>query len=217
MKTLIVIILVAAAIIAIYLFSKDWKRVWQIARGYGLYSLWAWFCDGPVWLAVIAISSNFFGDIKGVAIGSAIMTASAIINNLLFLVYYQKRKKDWLGVDTFESICNDVKGRAEKWFNKTKNHRNPFVMIFSWVGFYTFSLAFWALKKNKLTMFFALSILEDSFVTTAFIRGKVGGKLTGKDYVIFVLSTLVGCTYWSIRNGAIYGGAITIFDWISWK
>jgi len=181
------------AIAVLYRTSKSWKKVVQVLAGYGLYSCWTWVWDNPIWFGVIGYFSYHFGDVKGIAIASVVMTIGAFINNFIFLVTYQWRKKDWLAVEEAEAIRQKTRDRTDKWFVKARERDQRglyglLIRIIIWFG--TFSL---------------LSIYEDSFITTAILRGKVGGKLTGKDYATFVLSTLVGCIYWSARNGVLFG------------
>lgn len=51
---------------------------------------------------------------------------------------------------------------------------------------------------NDFTAFIFLSVVLDSFVCTAFLRHGRFGKLDKKDYIIFVSSTIISCTVWSV-------------------
>ena len=214
MKILLAIVGVLLTIAILRLASRNWKRAAQILAGYGLYSAWSWLYDEPIWFAVIGFFVYLFGNIQGTVVGSVVLTLGALVNNFIFLVYYQKKGKDWLGVHTFEHICREMKEHVDNWHAKAKNHPTLLVLVVAEACFAIFSLLYWALKKNKTTMFFVLSIVEDSFITTAFVRGKVGGKLSGKDYAVFAASTSVGCIYWSIRNGILFGVAKAGFSWV---
>lgn len=184
----------------LYFLSKSWKRTIQVAGGYVLYSAWCWMWDNPIWLFFMA----YFGPI----LGAVISTVIAIINNFIFLFFYQKKEVDWLGVNIFE----DIKANGDKWVEKMKNHPNIFVYIVAFIPATLFKFLLWLVKKNDIFVFLTLSIMEDSFITTAFLRKKVGGSLTRKDYIIFLFSTIVSCTYWSIRSYIVL-----IFLKIGWK
>ncbi len=58
--------------------------------------------------------------------------------------------------------------------------------------------------KNKIVAFIVLSIYEDSFVTIAFFKQGKAGKLSKKDIVIFIASTILGCISFSIFWVAIF-------------
>lgn len=127
----------------------------------------------------------------GVLDGSIFLTLGALLINYFFLVFYEKKELDWLGVDEFKKMKDYLASGKE-----VKKSR---FFLFNWLR----SLFIWAVAKNNTLAFIALSIHADSFVTTAILRGKVGGNLTKKDYVVFLGSTAFGCAYWSLRNGAL--------------
>ena len=167
------------------------QKLLHMGTGWSLYSAWSWVYDNPLWLAVIGW--------LGVGVGSALLTLGAMVNNFIFLVAYQKNENDWLGVNGFERLKQD----GEKWAQKAQSHTNLLIRALLWVPAGFFRLLVWAVRKNNLLAFVVLSMYGDSFITTAFLRGKVGGKLTTKDYATFLASTALSCAYWSLRNGAI--------------
>lgn len=171
--------------------KKFVKRLLQMGTGWSLYSAWSWVYDNPLWLAVIGW--------LGVGFGSALLTLGAMVNNFVFLVVYQKSENDWLGVSGFEQLKHD----GDRWAQKAQSHTNLLIRAILWVPAEFFRLLVWAVRKNNLLAFVVLSMHGDSFITTAFLRGKVGGKLMPKDYAVFLASTAFGCAYWSLRNGAI--------------
>ncbi len=163
----------------------------KLATGLSLYGVWSWILDNPLWIAVI----GWLGLING----SILMTFVAIVNNFIFLVIYQKKENDWLGTNGLELM----KEHGDKWARKVHEHRNFFIRTIFWVPALFFRLLVWAVRKNNALAFITLSIQTDSFITTAFLRGKVGGKLARKDYKVFIGSSALGCLYWSLRNGVI--------------
>ena len=179
------------------------KKAVKLATGWGLYMIWSWVFDNPLWIFVISS--------LGLVTGSALMTAAAIVNNFIFLVIYQKKQNDWLGTCGLEL----VKERGDKWAQKVQSHHNIFIRTIFWVPALFFRALIWAIRKNNVLAFVAFSIETDSFITTAFLRGKVGGKLTQKDYAVFIGSTALSCFYWSLRNSVII--AILKGGWVMTK
>jgi hypothetical protein len=167
------------------------KRIAQVTSSWGLLSAFSWVYDNPLWIFIIAW--------LGVGTGSLIMTFGAMLLNFGFLVVYQKYEIDWLGVSGFANL----KEHGDKWAQKVQSHHNFFIRTIFWIPALFFRLLVCAVRKNNALAFIALSIQTDSFITTAFLRGKVGGKLSQKDYVIFIGSTTLSCIYWSLRNGVI--------------
>ena len=172
-------------------FVKILKRVAFVGTGWGLYSAFSWVYDNLLWLAVIGY--------LGVLQGSIVLTIGAMVINFIFLVTYQKNESDWLGVNGFE----DLKEHGDKWAAKVQGHHNAIVRLVLWVPALFFRLLVLAVRKNNMLAFVVLSIFEDSFITTAFLRGKVGGELTKRDYTVFLASTAFSCIYWSARNGVV--------------
>jgi len=171
--------------------KQIFKKIAVLTSAWGLLSAFSWVYDNPIWLVVIAS--------LGVVKGSVVMTFGAMLINFFFLNLYQKYQIDWLGVNGFAMMKQD----GDKWARKVHEHHSFLVRIIFWVPAMFFRLLVWAVRKNDVLAFIALSIQTDSFVTTAFLRGRVGGKLARKDYGIFLGSTLLGCLYWSLRNGVI--------------
>ena len=171
--------------------KQIFKKIAQLTSAWGLLTAFSWVYDNPIWLVVTAS----FGVVKG----STIMTLGAMLINFTFLFLYQKYEIDCLGVNGFAKLKED----GDKWARKVHEHHSFLVRTIFWVPAMFFRLLVWAVRKNNVLAFIALSIQTDSFVTTAFLRGKVGGRLTRKDYGVFIGSTLLGCLYWSLRNGVI--------------
>lgn len=185
MRYLVISALVVVTVAILFLFSKNWKRTVQIVTGWGFYGVLCWIYDNPFWLVVL----NYFGTITG----SIILTVGAFILNFSVLCWYQKKGTDWLGV----GILEEVKENGHNWAEKLCHHNCWFVRLPAYLPAKFFQLLIWALNKNDVMAFFMLSVLKDSFVTTAFLRHGRFGKLEKKDIAVFVLSTLVSCLAWS--------------------
>jgi hypothetical protein len=55
----------------------------------------------------------------------------------------------------------------------------------------------WLLNKNDIFAFVTLSVWQDSFITTIFLRHGRLDKLDKRDYIIFVSSTILSCVGWA--------------------
>lgn len=126
------------------------------------------------------------------------MTLAAGIICFGLVVYYERSGTDWLGVNVLE----DVKERGDIWigrFYSQKGHWWLLVKIAAFVPLKGFLLVLWLLKKNDVVAFFTLSIYEDAFKTTVFLRhGRFDGLKT-KDWMIFFASLAVSNLYWIVR------------------
>ena len=179
------------AIFAIYLVSRDWKKVLQIVTGWGIYEIICIVYDYGIWLFLV----EWLGEING----SLIASAGAFALNFSILTYYQKNGTDWLGV----GILEQVKEYSDNWTSKLINHSDWYVRMSTYVPVRFFKSVVWSLKKNDFSAFVLLSCWKDSFVTTAFLRHGRFGKLEKRDYMIFITSTVIGCLWWSVFAIAI--------------
>jgi len=170
--------------ILIYFISKDLKRVAQVLGGWGGYQLLNFSFDYLFW-AYIQERYGFYGII--------FLAFCALIINFLILIWYQRKEVDWLGV----GILEEIKSNGHVWIEKVKQHNKWYIRIILYLPAYFFGLIIWLLNKNDILAFFVLSIYQDSFITTAFLRHGNFGKLTRRDYTILILSTIVNAAAWS--------------------
>ena len=124
----------------------------------------------------------------GILNGGLLMTFLSFNVCIGLMKFYDWSKRDWLGIETIKNL----KGYA----GTTKLGR--FVA--------------WILKKGDSAAFLFLSIKHNPFVTTAYLRqGKFSG-MNKRDWVIFILSSLVSNAYWTF---ACFMG-ISLIEWL-WK
>ena len=126
-------------------------------------------------------------------IGIALLTLIALINNLIILLWYQKKKVDWFGVNVLE----DLKTKGHLWVHKVDDSKNVVKKISLYIPAKILQLMIWTLNKNDIFAFVTLSVWQDSFITTIFLRHGKFDKLDRRDYIIFVSSTILGCLVWS--------------------
>ena len=125
------------------------------------------------------------------------------------LVYHSRSKDDWLGVDVVE----EVKEQGDVWVKKFYSNEGRswrMIHIISFLPVQIFRLVLWMLKKNDVAAFFALSIYQDAFRTTAFLRHGRKGELSRKDLLIFHASIVLSNLWWTLRWSVI----IEFFKWL---
>lgn len=174
------------------------KKAAQVMAGWGFWISTNWGIDNVLYPAVIAW--------QGLVSGGIIMTASMVVFNGAYLLAYERQKSrngiDWLGMDSVRELKENGTKRIEKWERREPSHRTISVLIriILFVPKNIFGIAVRMIEKGKIFAFISLSILADSFVVTAYFRGGVSGRLTQKDWMIFLSSTIFSNAYWSLRS-----------------
>ena len=107
--------------------------------------------------------------------GVVAMMIGALVMNFCNLFYHRKKKISWLGIDqTIESV--PVLRRLNGKLNG---------------------------RAKEIVAFLVLSLVQDSFIATAYLRHGRDDGLKGKDLAIFFSSSVISISYWAIRNGLI--------------
>jgi hypothetical protein len=140
----------------------------------------------------------------GAFMGFVVMTLASMIWCGTFLWIYERGKVDWLGVDAVEA----VKERGQYWIARIDS-KNIFVRFVAWIPTRIFLIVLWAIKKNDVSAFIALTLYEDAFKTTAFLRKGKFGHFGSRDVKIFLSSLVLSNVYWTIQWSVI----IEIFKW----
>jgi hypothetical protein len=111
----------------------------------------------------------------GLARGGILMAAISFIACYAALMFYYRTRKDWFGIEAIKEKLDNIDSSSR-------------------VGRF-FALI---LKKSRPLALVALSIKFDPFVTTVCMRpGSVESSgLTRKDWLVFILSVLIGNGYW---------------------
>ncbi len=171
--------------IIVFLVSKNWKRTVQVMSGWGLYEAWNFSFDFLLW----PILQAFYG-----FIGVVFLILIALIINFIVLLWYQKHKVDWFGVNVLE----DLKAKGHLWVHEVDNHKNLVKKISLFIPAKILQFMIWLLNKNDIFAFVTLSLWQDSFITTIFLRHGKFDKLDKRDYIIFISSTILSCLGWAI-------------------
>lgn len=185
----------------VYLRSAKMKRIMQFTAGFGFWSSTSWVFDNIMYPGVIAW--------RGLLEGGLIMASVAIVVELSFLMVYEYKKVDWMGMDALESIRND----GDIWIMKFNGKQYHGIVVKIWMRIIMFfpvmifRIVLWMLKKGDVFAFFALSIFMAPFPTTIYLRhGRFDG-LRKKDWMIFIASAILGNVYWTLRS---YGVVVII-------
>jgi len=167
--------------------KKYWSRV---ASAHVILTVLDWIFDNPLYIAVIAI----YGPLKG----GLIMTIASAVYCAIAILIYERNGTDWLGVNAVEA----VKEHGAGWIKRLES-RSIVIRVAAWLPSRLFLVVLWAIKKNDVLAFIALSIYEDPFKTLVFLRK---GRFNGfelKDLTIFIGSLLLSNGYWILRNTMI--------------
>ncbi len=158
----------------------------MVMGGHALYEVFNFTFDWIIWPLVQA---------KGSWLGLFYLATGAYIINLTVLWFYQKMKKDWLGVSVLEEM--KTKASEMKWKNdKYGVWYQPIHLL----GTALFKAMMWCMRSDAVT-FIVFSCHHDSFVATAFLRKGRFGPLTWRDLAIFTASTIFSCVFWALVSG----------------
>ncbi len=134
----------------------------------------------------------------GSLVGGIIMTILSALACYILLMYYIQSKEDWLGVDVMEEVKEQGGGWVQKLYSK-KGRWWKLLHITAFIPAKMFLVVLWLLKKNDVVIFFTLSIYQDAFRTTAFLRHGRKGDLDHRDWAIFWASIAVSNVWWTFR------------------
>jgi hypothetical protein len=173
-------------VVVLYFFAKSLKQALTVLGGHALYEVFNFSFDWIIWPLVQA---------KGGWVGLLLLFVMAYTINLIVLWFYQRMKKDWLGVTVLEEM--KVRATEMAWKNTERGGwYQPIHVLITGV----FKALMWLMRSDAVT-FVAFSCHHDSFVATAFLRKGRFGPLTGRDLVVFTASTVFSCAFWALVSG----------------
>lgn len=176
------------------------ERYWKILAAAGAYRILTWIFDNPLWMAV-ELKWKFQGAI-------CMMIAAFILNTVVLFIFRNKSTKWilWSALDEFSEKQSEYDSRYEKWGEK-KTFTRLSLLIVSYVPFKIAFFLLWCLKKSPrlgdLAAFFVLSIIEDPFVVTMYLRHGYMDGLRVRDAAIYLGSSVISISYWTVRNGLL--------------
>ena len=126
----------------------------------------------------------------GILVGGLVMTSLSAVACLALLKFYDRTKKDWLGIETVRDLRNYRGGRA---FGR---------------------LSSWLLSKGDAVAFVALSLYYDPFITTVWLRHERFGGLSARDRKIFWGSVLLCNASWTVTCWLGVNAAVWAWRWL---
>lgn len=177
--------------IIIFLISKNLKRTAQVMSGWGIYEAYNFSVDYVLWPVLQSLYGLY---------GILILIVMALINNFIILLWYHRKKVDWLGVSEVENL----KAKGHLWVHQVSNHENLVRRFSLYLPAKFLQFMIWILNKNDIFAFVTLSVWQDSFITTIFLRHGSFEKLDKRDYFIFIFSTIFGCLGWSLLMQVVH-------------
>lgn len=103
----------------------------------------------------------------------------------------------WLDTDKISDLQNQIAGRLGE-------GKKIIITVVFFLPAMLFRFLMWCLRiGGDVIAFFVLCILEDPFITTAYLRHGVCDGLRKKDLAIFFASVLVSNGYWIARTYAL--------------
>ncbi len=153
--------------------------------GWGIYEAYNFSVDYVLWPVLQSLYGLY---------GILILIVMALINNFIILLWYHRKKVDWLGVSEVENL----KAKGHLWVHQVSNHENLVRRFSLYLPAKFLQFMIWILNKNDIFAFVTLSVWQDSFITTIFLRHGSFEKLDKRDYFIFIFSTIFGCLGWSL-------------------
>lgn len=181
-------------------FEAQKKRIATIAVGVTFNQIFDFLFNYPLYMFVIETS--------GLQRGYVIMTFISFLTCLLFVKFYDWLKKDWLGIE----VTKEVRDLGPEYIRKIRT-KSIIGRILWWPFSRIILIILWALRKGGFVAFLALSVYTDPFITTVYMR-KGHYEYNGmnrRDWIIFILSTVVSNAYWSGRTVIILESAKAIW------
>ena len=176
-------------------FAAPFKKITIMAA----YQAFSWIFDNPIWLGALSIWGNE-------AIPWLILVAVGL--NFVMLLIHRKKKVSWLlWVDAVEKI---KKNRVKVFWSwgifwiSVLGISFPVAILIFLLTIALEEIFFILLTYfEKTTMFLVLSLWQDSFIATAYLRSGQENGLSKRDWKIFIASSAISIVYWVWRNGLI--------------
>jgi len=183
------------------------KEIATVAIGQGIWTLISWIYNNPLYIAAIAI--------YGPVAGGALMTLGSLFICIGMILWYNKRGVDWLGVGAVDAI----KGLTLHYAEKLAQWRADSALgLLLFIVFYLPIRLLLVVARlanhptwGDTTAFVLLSIFEDPFTTTAYLRHGYYGPMTRRHWGIFAGSMLLSNGYWILRTTVVIELALAIW------
>lgn len=180
--------------------ATQFKKYWKLIASAGAYRILTWIFDNPIWMMV---------ELKWKGAGVVAMMILAFIINTLVLIYFRNKSTKWIlwsEIDELSEKEAEFSTRYNSWGQK-KTVSRLIMLAVSYVPMKLILFLLWCLRKSQLlgdlVAFVILSIIEDPFVVTMYLRHGYKNGLRTRDIVIYLGSSMISIAYWTIRNGLL--------------
>ncbi len=176
------------------------KKYWLVISGAGIYHVASWIYDNPLWMAA---------EIHWKENGVIGMMIGAFIINTIMLFIFMNKKSDfilWNALDSLSERESEYHEAYAKWSYR-KSPLKIYVVIATYIPVKLVIFILWCIKKSPklgdLAGFAILSIIEDPFITTMYLRHGYKNGLRKRDMAIYLGSSILSIGYWALRNTVI--------------
>jgi hypothetical protein len=178
-------------------FVKHKAQILEVGIGRTLYQTFNVLTDDIIWpLMIVWLGWK----------GSVIMSSFSLIQCAAFLIWYQRKGRDWLGIGIIEESRVAAQEGIENFAKMKVGGRKAIflliVKIFLALPAGCLWVSLWLMNKSPLLRFFGLGMIQDPFEVTAYFKkADFSSKhLTGRDWLIFLASWAWTNLYWNGRS-----------------
>jgi hypothetical protein len=188
---------IAADIAALVTLVKEHRG---IITGAGMYYGGNWIFNNPLWMLVELRWGN-----PGI-IG---MIIAALAIDTTLLIYFRNRRTDFIFWNKLDELSKK-ESEFHKSYNEWGQKKTPwkfYLVVASYVPAKFTIFMLWFLKKfprlGDVVVLLVLSILDNAFTTTMYLRHGYRNGLRLRDYLVYFISSIISIGYWTARNGVI--------------
>mgnify|MGYP001573483967 FL=1 len=156
----------------------------------------------------------------GLTFGSLIMTVASFIVCLLFILFYDWTKKDWLGIETLKEMREGLDKRIVKIYWGWNVPRTLWTLVWWLVNFLllnpTKAILRFSIRHGYVPTMIGMSIVLDPFITTVYMRHGAHqyNGMTKRDWKHFLISLLIGNAWWTMVAFGILKSVQFLWDFI---
>ena len=174
------------------------QKYWKLLAAAGTYRILTWIFDNPVWMSV---------ELQWKGAGVVGMMIAAFVLNTAVLIYFRNKSTAWIlwsEIDELAQRQSEFSNQYQLWSEK-KSPARFIMLVVTFVPMKLALLLLWCLKRSRflgdVAAFIILSIIEDPFVVTMYLRHGYKNGLRLRDIAIYLGSSIVSIAYWTVRNG----------------
>jgi len=164
-------------------FARHKHKIGLIVVGHTAKRIEEYLFDWLLYGAIVLWSTTTYGTVRGSLLAFAIMTPVSALMCWAYIRVYDWAGKDWFGFEMLKDLRDEE--RQEGWLGRALR------TVLSW---------------GDIPAFIALSIHDDPFMVTVYLRKKENKHqgLTSRDWKIFWLAVIFSNGYWTLRWAVIF-------------